>query len=244
MNTIKSDHKTKIAYYKLFWLPILLLFFGFIFFVLTYVFEVKNFGTIYTIFKGLTSACFLGSACFWYLKIKPKQKLKNHLFLAFVFMCFISDIGININFVLGMGLFFIAHLLYIASCFFIVKINLKKTLWYIPIYVLSLILINLMFGLKIFNQNTILWVFTNFYALVLATSLVYTIYIYLEYKNIHTYVQLIAISLFVTSDILLMFNSFLEPSYLATDVSNTLSFFVLLLYYSSMNINAYNLKNI
>lgn len=244
MNITKIDYKTSLAYYKTFLMPIITFCFVVIFFIITYVFEIKHNSLLNTIFKGLTSFCFFINSCFWFFKIRQKKKLKNYLFLFFVLICFISDIAININFISGMCLFFIAHLLYLSSCYFIKKVDYKKIIWFIPIYISVLLIINLLFGLNVFQKNITLWVLTNFYGLILSSVLIYTFLIYLENKCIHTLTQLIAMTLFASSDILLMFNSFLNESYLNKTIEANLEFFVLILYYSSMNISSFNIKNI
>ena len=73
--------------------------------------------------------------------------------MVFVLFCFAGDVSINFNFLAGMIAFFAAHIFYIISCFFISKFPIKKILFSLLIYFVVFLIINLMFGLSIFNQD-------------------------------------------------------------------------------------------
>lgn len=252
MKNVKIDWKIQIAYYQKFLFTIICIFLSILFFVISFVFETINhfdglnsYSNLYTIFKSLTSFVFVITTCYSLFKLSFKRKIQHYLFAVFVFFCFAGDVAINFNFLAGMLAFFVAHIFYIISCFFISKFPIKKIVFAIFAYAAVLLIVNLMFGFNIFNNDDVLyWVAVNFYALVLTTSLILSVFIYVDKQSLYALYQMIAMSLFLVSDALLMFNHFLVDVYKSSDLTVLLNFFVLLTYYTSMNISGINLKKI
>ncbi|MDE5767673.1 MAG: lysoplasmalogenase [Malacoplasma sp.] len=251
MKSVRVDWKIQLAYYQKFLFTVACIFLSLVLFIITFVFETINhfnkselYSNLYTIFKSLTSFVFVVMMFYSIFKLKFKRKIQHYFFMVFVLFCFMGDISINFNFLAGIIAFFAAHIFYIISCFFVSKFPIKKMLFSLLIYVVVLLVVNLMFGLNIFNNQPLYWVAVNFYALVLTTSLVLSIYIYTDKQSLYALYQLIALALFLVSDTLLMFNHFLVDNYKTDELIVSLNFFVLLTYYISMNISSINLKKI
>lgn len=247
MENFKYDLKTRTSYFQhsLFVVVFSLLSFSLVLATIIISLFANDF-IIYTILKGMASLSFVVIGAYSLFKLKTSQTLnsKHFIFLGFLFVCFISDIAININFISGMATFFIAQCLFIWFCTYIYKINFKKSYFLLVAYVPILVLINVLFGLKIFEQNTIIWIFTNIYGITLLTSFLYSIIIFYKNQNYVSLTIMLSLLLFVCSDLSLMFEQFLVDKYKVSSVYTFLNCFVLSSYYLSMNLNAVNLKNI
>ena len=248
MNNVKVDWRIQVAYYRKFIFVIICTILAAVFFIVSYgINTATNIGLIESsynliinpVFRGLTCLMYFLAAIISLYKLSFKRRTKHYLFFAFIALCFVEEIAVCFSLLAAMIIAFVALAFYFASCFLFKKIIWKRVPYVLIFYVFIFLLINLLFALKVFEQNILYWVIANFYGLLLFSNLAYAVSIFISVKDKHSLIPLLAIIFFSISDLLWMFVFFLPASGV---LLNSLVFFGMLSNYCSMFMNAFNLQ--
>ena len=140
------------------------------------------------------------------LKVENKKSLSAYLlFLGLCFAC-LGDIVLEINFVIGAGLFAVGHVFYFFSYTQITKTSWKDFIYASAIFVPSLLVILLV---PIFDFGGVfMQVVCCAYALIISLMLGKAISNYTQNRSILNLVIMLGSILFYFSDFMLLFNVF------------------------------------
>lgn len=247
MKNFNYDLKTKINYYQYLWLILVFCFLSFSLVIATIAVSVATNDFIaYAVLKGLASLAFLVIGIYSITKLKTAQRLKwkHFINLGFIFVSFVANVLMNINLIAGISTFLVAQCIYIWYCNYNYKFTSKKELWLLVSYIPIVILVNVLFGVGVLNRNPVYWTISNFYGIAITTSIVYAVITYHRNQNMISLLTIFTLLLLFTSSLLFMFKTFMTTSYINNEADKTLTFFTLLTYFLSMNMNSLNLKNI
>lgn len=210
MNVInKREHPFKLQRInKYYWIivPILILLIV-VFLGLTIYFQFENDDVLRTVFKTITSLCFLIIGLLGIL-ITEKHNLKFAIifYIALVF-AFLGDILITQNFIAGMAMFAITQIFLIASYYLIKKISYIEWIIFAGFIIFDLCLLFLYKG---FEFSDTLKIAVIIYALLISFMISKSLHLITVWKENKLKIFLIVIGgiLFFVSDFILLFSEF------------------------------------
>lgn len=210
MNTInKREYPFKLQRInKYYWIvtPILILFM-IVFLALTIYFQFENNDILRTIFKTITSLCFLIIGLLGVL-ITEKHRLKFAIifYVALIF-AFLGDILITQNFIIGMVMFAITQIFLITSYYLIKKISYIEWIIFGGFIIFDLCLL---FLYKDFEFSGALKIAVIIYALLISFMISKSLDLIKIWKENKLKISLIIVGaiLFFISDFILLFSEF------------------------------------
>lgn len=179
-----------------------------VFLTLTIYFQFENNDVLRTVFKTITSLCFLIIGLLGLL-ITEKSRLKFSVifYIALVF-AFLGDVLITQSFIAGMAMFAITQIFLIASYYLVRKISYLEWIVFGLFIIFDLCLLLLY---KDFDfSNSVLKVAVIIYALLISFMISKSLDLVKIWKNNKLKICLIIIGaiLFFTSDFILLFSEF------------------------------------
>lgn len=158
--------------------------------------------------KAFASALFVATGLvnlIYVLKNQTKNKMfPIMLFVGLVF-AFLGDVLLEIQFIVGAGLFALGHVLFFVSYCFLSKISWKDLLFGLAVFVPSLLIILLV---PIFKFDGIMKIVCIVYALIISFMVGKAISNLVKNKSLLNVIILVGSCLFFFSDMMLLFSNF------------------------------------
>ncbi len=185
--------------------------------------------------KSITSAGFVLLGLFnllYALLNKTEQKKFSIIMVIGLIFAMLGDIILEIEFIIGALLFAVGHIFYFIAYTTLVKFEWKDLIYGVCIFVPATLVI---LFLPIFNFGSVLMqIVCVFYAIIISCMTGKSIANYVRERNFLHLLLLLGSSLFLFSDLMLLFNVF-------SDVSKVFGYLCLITYYPAECILAYSL---